>query len=577
MVMMRSGGFASAGRARSIVVLPASVPPETMMLSRARTAARRNRANSSLIESARSSRVGSTRRCRRIETHGRFGHLDHGREPVAAGQVEVDDGLGGVDPSFSAGVVRPGGPLDQLDQVRVAVGDRFDLLFGPVGPLDPHVVASVDVDVLDVVVVQEQLEAAETELGGHQAADDLVLLFGTRRGDAPLDHGAGGLVDSLAGELLDEGAAIAFAHARRAVADDAVGDVLGGVGLELSAFGVVHVAPSRSIRLRRTPPRRGSAPTSAPRPTAPVSPQRGALVRVVVLMERGVDEVSCVGDLDRGRLLAARCFGAHCIAVHRFGAGCFDAQCPDERGGPLEQRGALEPLDERTCWPARPRPCDRRASAGRRRRQGPADLGPRIAPRAGGDDQELTATQLDSPGRAEPARRWTIPSSVGWHRTTRASLWASTSPMPPAKCGRSRPASTTTSASRAPSASATAGQAFSLATAPATPERPKRTGRPPGRRSTWSQTASGLSDRRAAANSEAKPRAVVEPKRGARSPPKGSASTRRTRRPLGQLAPSAVAAVVTPGEPLSEARVTTVTSSPRSPARARSGRLPRRR
>ena len=39
-----------------------------------------------------------------------------------------------------------------------------------------------------------------------------------------------------------------------------------------------------------------------------------------------------------------------------------------------------------------------------------------------------------------------------------------------------------------------------------------------------------------------------------------------TRRPTGQLAARAVATVVTPGEPLMEARATTVTFAPRSPA-----------
>ena len=168
-------------------------------------------------------------------------HLDHGREPVPTGEVEVDDGLGAVDPALSPGVVRPGGSLNQLDEVFVAVRDRLDPLFDSVGAFHPHVVAAVDVDVLDVVLVEEELEAAEAELGGHQPADDLLLLLGTRRGHAALDHGAGGFVDCLAGELLDEGAAIAFAHSRRAIAHDPVCDVLGRVGLQLPAFGVVHL------------------------------------------------------------------------------------------------------------------------------------------------------------------------------------------------------------------------------------------------------------------------------------------------------------------------------------------------
>ena len=164
----------------------------------------KNRVNSSLSDrpgrrgwGRRGGDDGSTR------TGGR--HLDHGREPVPAGEVEVDDGLGGIDPAFSAGVVRPGGPLDQLDQIRVAVRDRLDPFLGAIGAFHPHVIGPVDVDVLDVVLVEEQLEAAESQLRGDQTADDLILFFGTRRGDAPLDYGTGGLVDRFAGQLLDEG------------------------------------------------------------------------------------------------------------------------------------------------------------------------------------------------------------------------------------------------------------------------------------------------------------------------------------------------------------------------------------
>ena len=104
--------------------------------------------------------------------------LDHGREPVPTGEMEIDDGLGAVDAALSAGVVRPGGTLDQFDQVLVAVRDGLDAFFDAVGAFDPDVVGAIDVDVLDVVLVQEELEATETQLGGHQAANDLVLFFG---------------------------------------------------------------------------------------------------------------------------------------------------------------------------------------------------------------------------------------------------------------------------------------------------------------------------------------------------------------------------------------------------------------
>ena len=73
---------------------------------------------------------------------------------------------------------------------------------------------------------------------------------------------------------------------------------------------------------------------------------------------------------------------------------CFDAQCPDERAGPLEERGALEPLDGALVGQrvgGLPVVGHRRADVDP---EGLADLGPRIAPRAGGDDQELAAAHL---------------------------------------------------------------------------------------------------------------------------------------------------------------------------------------
>ena len=69
------------------------------------------------------------------------------------------------------------------------------------------------------------------ELGGHQPAHDLLLLLGRGGGHGPVDHGAGRLVDGLAGQLLHERTPLAFAHAGHAVADDPVGHVFGRVQL----------------------------------------------------------------------------------------------------------------------------------------------------------------------------------------------------------------------------------------------------------------------------------------------------------------------------------------------------------
>ncbi len=210
------------------------------MLSLARTAARKKRPSSSVMRVGQVVE-GGVDQAVPPDGHTRsVGHLDHGRESVPTGQVEIDDGLGTVDAALSAGVVRPGGPLDQLDQVLVGVRDGFDLFFDAVGPLDPDVVGAVDVDVLDVVLVEQQLQATETQLGGHQRRTIWSSSSGLGVVTPRCDHGAGRFVDGLAGQLLDEGTAIAFAHAGDPVADDPVGHVLGGDRLEFPAFGVVH-------------------------------------------------------------------------------------------------------------------------------------------------------------------------------------------------------------------------------------------------------------------------------------------------------------------------------------------------
>ena len=231
----------------------------------------------------------------------------------------------------------------------------FDLFFDPVGPLDPHVVAAVDVDVLDVVLVEEQLQAAEAELGGHQAADDLLLLLGGRRGHAPSHHGAGRLVDGLAGQLLDERAALAFAHAGRAVADDPVGHVLGGVTARApGARRRSSDAPPRSIRSDERGSSRAGPPAVFHRET------RRRLVRrrrrsVVVVAARWSASV-CSADLGEPRsrpVAAASMPSAPSVSAAHWSSAVRSSRFIDRAG-----------------WPARPRPPGRRAWAGARRPRG---------------------------------------------------------------------------------------------------------------------------------------------------------------------------------------------------------------
>src|ERR1022692_931152 len=81
-------------------------------------------------------------------------------------------------------------------------------------------------------------------------------------------------------------------------------------------------------------------------------------------------------------------------------------------------------------------------------------------------------------------------------------------------------------------------------------------GRPAGRLAVGFQTAWESRPLRPAARRDHRPLDGATPDQAARSPPKGSASTRRTLRPVGQAIASAVAVVVTPGAPLIEATTT---------------------
>ena len=159
---------------------------------------------------------------------------------MPSGQVQVDDGLGAVDASLTTGVMSPGGTLDELDQVLIGIGDGVDPLLGAIGALDPHGVEAVDVDVLDVVLVEEELQTTQSQLGGDEAADDLLLFVCGRGGARALHHGARRLVDGLSGELLHEGTALAFAHTGRAVADDPISDVRRRVLLQLATLLGIH-------------------------------------------------------------------------------------------------------------------------------------------------------------------------------------------------------------------------------------------------------------------------------------------------------------------------------------------------
>ena len=405
------------------------------------------------------------------------GHLDHGRQPVAAGQVQIDDGLGAVDPALAPGVVGPGRPLDQFDEVLVGVGDGVDLLLDPVGPLDPDMVGAIDVDVLDVVFVEQQLQPTETELAGHQPADDLFFFLGGRGGDRRLRPWSGPPRRWPRGPASRRKSGDRPRSCRRPRSGRCRRPRARRQLLELPALLVVHGPPPRSIR--QVSPGQHDSPM-------PVGQER--------VFRRFVEAWSCVrgttssagselGWSTVGRVIA---FDRRLAAVGARSSGRLigrlrvGASMPRSRSrlGPLKQRGPLEPLGRCACWPTRRRPwivghgrpdLDLESAA----------ISAAKGPRCRWGRSGVAGRGVRPAGQAEPPADGRSPR-VWIAQDANASAGLSTSRAPPARFGRSRPTSTTTSASRAPSASATTGQALSLAVACCTPGNRRARGDPRG-------------------------------------------------------------------------------------------------
>ena len=63
-----------------------------------------------------------------------------------------------------------------LGELGIRVGGRLDTLLGPVCVGDPHAVAPVDIDVLDVTIVDQRLKPSQTEQGVEHGTGDTLLV-----------------------------------------------------------------------------------------------------------------------------------------------------------------------------------------------------------------------------------------------------------------------------------------------------------------------------------------------------------------------------------------------------------------
>ena len=139
----------------------------------------RQRRRSTVPRRARSSRVTWTWRWRRTETHGRrvTDMTANSRDP--SGSWMVSRGLARSNRRSSV-PARAAIGADQLDQVGVGGGDRGGPGDAAVGVPDEHLVAAVDVDVLDLRVIEQRLQAAQAEQRGGDRAGDPLLRGGVQ-------------------------------------------------------------------------------------------------------------------------------------------------------------------------------------------------------------------------------------------------------------------------------------------------------------------------------------------------------------------------------------------------------------
>lgn len=142
---------------------------------------------------------------------GRSGrHAHHRRQAVATGQLHVQLGAAGVEPSLARAQMESG-VAHQLDELVVAVDHRVHALLHAADPLDPDVVGAVDVDVLDGRVVQQRLQLSEAEEGVEDGLGERLLLLlaeGGAQGNAGAEALLGVAVELVVDQLFGPAALV---------------------------------------------------------------------------------------------------------------------------------------------------------------------------------------------------------------------------------------------------------------------------------------------------------------------------------------------------------------------------------
>ena len=217
----------------------------------------------------------------------------HGHERGQSGparQLQVELRPGRVEPALG----QPESArrrADQVDELLVGVGDGGHQPLGSIGEGRPHAVASVDIDVLDVGIVDQGLETPEPEQGIEDGLRQPLLVMGRQPADRRTVVGLGQRVQveerALPGELLPvvtgEHAGLVsgkvFGHALTDVGGKDTQHGRRGRGYRCAGHGrhAGHCGPGRHVRRGRHAPTCRSAPRG---PTVVTSPPEASSIEV---------------------------------------------------------------------------------------------------------------------------------------------------------------------------------------------------------------------------------------------------------------------------------------------------------
>jgi hypothetical protein len=114
----------------------------------------------------------------------------------------------------------------RFDKFGVGICNGIDQDLLAVGKCDPHLVAAIDIDVLDVGVIDEGLQSAESEQCVQNSVDQVLFIGGVDGGLAQVNALGGEIPEPREGQLARKFAAIG----KRQLSGAGLCQVIGHIG-----------------------------------------------------------------------------------------------------------------------------------------------------------------------------------------------------------------------------------------------------------------------------------------------------------------------------------------------------------